>query len=70
MVLYRSDKKKKKKVEGLSYLPIAVERKVVAAVATRLVTVVVPGWQLEKPPLRPVDDFDRFAAIKTKKKQV
>ena len=33
-------------------------------------TVVVPGWQLEKPPLRPVDDFDRFAARKTKKKQI
>ena len=40
MVLYRSDKKTKK-VEGLSYLPIAVKRKVVAAVTTRLVTVVV-----------------------------
>ena len=51
----------------LSYLPIAVERTVVVVVAvTRQVTVEVLGWQLKKRRLRPVDDFDRFAAIKTK----
>ena len=50
-----------------SYLPIAVERTVVVVVAvTRRVTVEVLGWQLKKRRLRPVDDFDRFAAIKTK----
>ena len=51
----------------LSYLPIAVERTVVVVVAvTRRATVEVLGWQLKKRRLRPVDDFDRFAAIKTK----
>ena len=51
-----------------SYLPIAVERTVVVVVVavTKRVTVEVLGWQLKKRRLRPVDDFDRFAAIKTK----
>ena len=54
-----------------SYLPIAVERTVVVVVAvTRQVTVEVLGWQLKKRRLRPVDDFDRFAAIKTKQKHI
>ena len=55
----------------ISYLPIAVERTVVVVVAvTRQVTVEVLGWQLKKRRLRPVDDFDRFAAIKTKQKHI
>ena len=53
-----------------SYLPIAVERTVVVVAVTRRLTVVVLGWQLRKRRLRPVDDFDRFAAIKTKQKTI
>ena len=54
-----------------SYLPIAVERTVVVVVAvTRQATVEVLGWQLKKRRLRPVDGFDRFAAIKTKQKHI
>ena len=55
-----------------SYLPIAVERTVVVVVVavTKRVTVEVLGWQLKKRRLRPVDDFDRFAAIKTKQKHI
>ena len=53
------------KKNQFTYLPIAVERTVVVAVATRqAVPVVVLGWQLEMRRLRPVDDFDRFAAKK------
>ena len=51
----------------ITYLPIAVEPKIVAAVvAARPAKAVDPDWRLEK---RLMPDFDRFAAKKRKENE-